>query len=188
MVKKWEEIGRKKISDHYIFELVNIQRVSPRTGNTHTFVQVDSPDWINIIPVTTEGEVVLIHQYRHGTSAVTIEIPGGMIDPHEDDPAEAAKRELLEETGFSAETVIKIGMVDANPAFMTNRTHLYLALGAKKIREPEFDGSEDIAVELVPVDSLRDMVISGKITHSLVVCAFYHFEYWRTQNPDGLML
>ena len=188
MVEQWQQLSRDSVSDHKIFELVEVQRVSPRTGQSHRFVQIDSPDWINIIPVTRDGMVVLIHQYRHGTSEITMEIPGGMVDAHEADPITSARRELLEETGYSAEKIIKIGMVDPNPAFLTNRCHLYLALGAEKVQEPAFDGSEDIAVELVPVESLNELVISRRITHSLVVCAFYHFDYWRTQNPDGLML
>ena len=187
-IQPWPETSREAAGDFKIFQFERVERVSPRTGNTHQFVQIKSPDWINILPITSDGQAVFIHQYRHGTDAVTMEIPGGMVDPHEADPIEAARREMLEETGFSAETILKIGVAEANPAFMTNRCHTYLALNAVKIEEPQFDGTEDIATELVPLDSLNKLVMSGKVQHSLVICAIFHFNRWRESEGNAQLL
>ncbi len=124
---------------------------------------------------------MLIHQYRHGTGEICIEIPGGIVDPGED-ALTAAMREFREETGYEAEEWRHIGHVDPNPAFLNNRTDTFLALNAKKVMEPQFDGSEDIAVEEVPISTIPSLITSGKITHAIVVAAFYHYEQFKKGN------
>jgi 8-oxo-dGTP pyrophosphatase MutT (NUDIX family) len=111
-----------------------------------------------------------------------MEIPAGMVDPGEQDPIEAARRELMEETGYAAETSVKIGTVEPNPAFLNNRCHTYLALGVTKVHEPQMEGSEDIVVEELPLSTLDTLVTSGRVTHSLTVCAFYHFNSYRARH------
>ncbi|MCP5097992.1 MAG: NUDIX hydrolase [Chloroflexi bacterium] len=128
---------------------------------------------MNVIPITPEGNVVFIHQFRHGTETVEMEIPGGLVDPGEP-PEETARRELLEETGYAADEIIHIGTVKPNPAFLDNTCYSYLALGARKVQEPEFDSAEDIVVEELPLDDVGGLIRNGRITHSLVVAAFYH--------------
>jgi 8-oxo-dGTP pyrophosphatase MutT (NUDIX family) len=118
----------------------------------------------------------MIHQYRHGTAEVTLEIPGGMVDDHEVDPAAAVRRVLLEETGYAAEEIIHIGTVHPNPAFLDNQCHTYLARNVRWQQPLELDGSEDIAVELVPLVDVPELIRNGRITHALVVAAFYHYE------------
>lgn len=182
MVKLWQETARRLVGNFKIFKLSEIDRRSPRTGLVRTYVTLETDDWCNIIPVTPEGNVVLIHQYRHGTAAVTIEVPGGIVDPHESDPAEAAKRELLEETGYSAEKIIKLGVVEANPAFLNNHCHLYLAINAKPTQAPELGIGEDIVFEEVPLATVKEYVKSGKIQHSLTISAFHYFSLWLEEN------
>ncbi|MCP4422359.1 MAG: NUDIX hydrolase, partial [Chloroflexi bacterium] len=157
MVKIWEKLNSEELADYIIFKLRRDTRRSPRTGVDHSFFVLQSPDWINVIPVTPEGKVVLIHQFRHGTAEVTLEIPGGMVDANENNPVEAAQRELLEETGYAADELIHIGTVDPNPAFLDNKCYTYLALGARWQQAPQFDGSEDIAVEEIPLDEIAGL-------------------------------
>ena len=88
------------------------------------------PDWVNVIPVTPQGKVVVIRQYRHGTGEISLEIPGGVVDAGESHE-ETARRELLEETGYTAGEIIPIGRVAANPAIQDNHMHTFLALGAR---------------------------------------------------------
>jgi 8-oxo-dGTP pyrophosphatase MutT (NUDIX family) len=126
---------------------------------------------VNIIPVTPEGEVVMIRQYRHGTREVTLEIPGGMVDPGET-PAEAAERELLEETGYRVDEVVAIGATSPNPAIFGNRVYSYLGHGARRVAEISNDGTEETLVELVSEAQLPEVLRTGGVDHALVLAAF----------------
>ncbi len=183
MVQKWEKQHSKELGDYYIFKLRQDTAVSPRTGNTHTFYALEAGDWVNVIPVTPEGKVVLIRQYRHGREEICVEIPGGMVDDGES-PATAAQRELLEETGYAPEQIIYLGSVTPNPAFLNNQCHTYLAWHARPVQKPTFDGAEDIALEEVDLANLPTLVQEGYITHALVIAAFYHFDQFRGRYPD----
>jgi 8-oxo-dGTP pyrophosphatase MutT (NUDIX family) len=184
MIEPWPIIDRQSLSDYRIFSLRKDTRRSPRTGETHDFFVVESADWINVVPVTPDGHVVLIRQYRHGTEEVTLEIPGGMVDLSDRSPAESARRELLEETGYAASELILIGSVAPNPAFLNNHCYTYLALDAKQVAQPQFDGTEDIEFELVQASQLPELVTTKQITHSLVIAAFYFYEQYRQNQTE----
>lgn len=186
MVENWEKLNTEPLADYRIFNMRQDTRRSPRTGNEHGFYVLEAPDWINVIPVTSEGNVIFIHQFRHGTERITLEVPGGMVDEADDDPGTAARRELLEETGYAAEEIIHIGSVEPNPAFLNNQCHSYLALNARWLQTPEFDGAEDIVVEEIPLTAVSQLITSGKISHALVICAFYHLEHLQKQQPELL--
>jgi 8-oxo-dGTP pyrophosphatase MutT (NUDIX family) len=176
MVEKWNETESKLVGDFRIFQARQVWRQSPRTGNVHTFYVLESQDWMNVVPLTPEGKVVMIHQYRHGTGEVTLEIPGGLVDNEDGDPAMTATRELREETGYEAREIIPIGRVCPNPAFLNNTCYSFLARDARLVTSPELEGAEDIAVEEIPLACIREFVRSGRITHSLTIAAFYHLE------------
>ncbi|MCA9968560.1 MAG: NUDIX hydrolase [Anaerolineales bacterium] len=182
MVKPWETRERQEIGNFKIFTLRQDLCRAPRTGQDHLFYVLAAPDWINVIALTPAGQVVLIHQYRHGTEEVTLEIPGGMVDPEDGDPAEAARRELLEETGYAAAELRHIGSVTPNPAFLDNRCHTYLALDARPVQAPQFDGREEIAVELVELAAVPGLIADGRISHALVIAGFYHLENYRRHS------
>lgn len=182
MVEDWPRLESERLGDYRIFSLRRDLRRSPRTGREHGFYVLEADDWVNVIPVTPAGNVVLIHQFRHGRSQVCLEIPGGIVDPGED-PAASAERELLEETGYTAVSFHPIGRVTPNPAFLDNLCHTYLALGAQQIETPAFEGAEDIATELAPLARIPEMIGNGRITHALVIAAFYHLETYRRRHP-----
>ena len=143
----------------------------PRDGRAHDFYVIEAPDWINVIPLTAGGEVVLIEQYRHGTQEISLEIPGGMVDEGEE-PSDAAARELLEETGYAASEIIFLGRTRPNPAIQNNWIHTYLARGVEYRCEPACEGTERTVVRLVPLEHIPALIAEGKIDHSLVVVGF----------------
>ena len=100
MIKSWQKTGSEYLGDFRIFRIRADSSRSPRTGIVHRFFVLESPDWVNVIPLTSEGKVVMIRQFRHGTEDVTLEVPGGMVDREDGDSSVSAARELREETGY----------------------------------------------------------------------------------------
>ncbi|MBI2486720.1 MAG: NUDIX hydrolase [Deltaproteobacteria bacterium] len=174
MIKKWDLIKSEKLNTCRVFSTRRDISLSPVTGKDHDFYVIEAPDWINVVAITPDEQIVLIKQYRHGTQSVTLEIPGGMVDPGES-PLEAAKRELLEETGYTSNEWIFIGKVHPNPAIQNNTCHMFLAKDVKKVQEPNFEGTEDIVSFLTPAKEIPNLVAEGNITHSLVIGAFYRY-------------
>lgn len=181
-VKHWEILSSRLEKDYRIFGLRIDRAVSPRTGRAHDFFVLESRSWVNVIPVTADRQVVLVRQYRHGTRDLALEIPGGIVDPG-DRPEEAARRELLEETGFAAREIVPLGFVHPNPAFLDNRCFSFLAEGVERVALQDQDEKEDIEVLLKPLDDIPAMIRSGEISHSLVISAFYR--YYMEHLPSG---
>lgn len=180
-IKPWQRLGSETVYTCRIFSLREDRKQSPRDGRAHDFFVLDSTDWVNIVPVTPDDQVVLIHQYRHGVDDITLEIPGGLIDPHDPSPLHAARREMQEETGYDSDDVIPLGSIHPNPAIQGNRCYTFLARNVEKRFEPQFDTTEETEVMLVPVAQLPELVREGRITHALVVTAFYWYDLLRRQ-------
>lgn len=183
MIKPWKILTSKVDADYKVFKVRADQAVSPRTKSIGEFYTLQSNDWVNVLPFTDEREVVMIRQYRHGSRKVTLEIPGGLVD--EDDPREAAKRELLEETGFAGTSVNLLGSTNPNPALFDNTCYTYLVEHVRKVREVSLDMHEDIEVELVPLASIPPLLRDGTINHALVIVAF-HFFFQKNGYPEKL--
>jgi 8-oxo-dGTP pyrophosphatase MutT (NUDIX family) len=141
------------------------------------FYVIENPDWTNVIALTRRQEVILIEQFRHGSEEVILEIPGGMIDGDES-PEAAARRELLEETGYSAEEFVFLGKSRPNPAIQNNWIYHFAAVNAEKTAEVEFDEHESVFTKLCPVMRIPDLIQTGEITHSLVLAAFQYFSFY----------
>lgn len=174
MIEPWTKTGSEYLGDFRIFRIRADSSRSPRTGNVHRFFVLESPDWVNVIPLTPAGTVIMIRQFRHGTEDVTLEVPGGMVDADDGDPAVSAARELREETGYEAEAITHLGSVAPNPAFLNNRCHSYLARNVRRVTEPQLDGAEDIAFEEIPLADIPALIRDGAITHSLTITSFYY--------------
>jgi len=173
-LKPWKRITSERDRSYSIFDIRIDHALSPRTGEAHDFYVLESPDWVNVIPVTPAGEVVLIRQYRHGLGDMTLEIPGGIIEPG-DTPQAAARRELCEETGYKDSETELIGFVLPNPAFLNNRCYTCVARDVFPAGAQSQDEKEDIEVVLRPLEDIPRMIRSGEITHALVLAAFYRF-------------
>ncbi len=183
-IKPWQRLDSETVYSCRIFSLQKNRSRSPRTGKTHDFFVLDSREWVNIIPVTPNEEVVLIRQYRHGTDDITLEIPGGMVDQEDVSPLHAARREMQEETGYDSDDIIPLGAIHPNPAIQANLCHSFLARNVEKISEPHFDTTEETEVILVPVGELPELVRQERITHALVVVAFYWYDLLKRSKPS----
>lgn len=174
-MRDWKTLGTEPVADYRIFKIRRDRCVSPRTGGEHDFVVLETTDWVNVIATTPDKQVVLIEQYRFGMGKVTLEIPGGMIDPGED-PVASAVRELREETGYVARRFTLLGVVEPNPAIQNNRCYTVLAEDAEPAGDQELDEKEDIGLVLRPLADVPQLLRSGAITHALVWAAFLHLD------------
>ena len=179
MIKPWKKISSKLIGDFRIFKLRSDTAVNPRTGKEHDFFVLDSVNWVNVIAVTPDQQLVMVEQYRHGSGTVELEIPGGMMDPHETDPVATAVRELREETGYAGENARLLGKIHSNPAILSNTTYTVLIENCRLQHDVEFDSGEDLITRLVPVAKIPKLVADERIGHSLVVVALHHFDLWQ---------
>jgi ADP-ribose pyrophosphatase len=136
----------------------------------HDVFVFEAPDWCNVLAETSNGELVLVWQYRFGSDALSLEVPGGVVDPGEA-PAFAARRELLEETGYEADAFELVSVVEPNPALQGNRCFTYLARGVRATGQTAFDELEDLETVLVPRAKIASLLDDGVITHALVVVA-----------------
>lgn len=175
-ITTWKRKDSKQIADCRVFKVR--ENLSQSTdGKEARFFVIESPEWVNIIPVTADGDIVMIEQYRHGIEEITLEIPGGLVDDGEDAGA-AAERELIEETGYVPRAVVLIGKSRPNPAIQDNWVYHYLAIDCELKNEVKFDDHESIQTRLVPARYLSKLFQQGKITHSLVIAAFYWFSLY----------
>ena len=149
-------------ADHYRFE---------PTGAEAPFLLCDSADWVLVIPITPQEDVVLVRQYRHGIREVVLEIPGGLIDPGET-PLETARRELREETGYTATEIRFVGKMMPNPAINNAYVHVFVAEGCQLTDETEHDPFEKIEALLRPLREVPQLITSGELCHGLVIAAF----------------
>tara|TARA_B100001250_G_scaffold261380_1_gene225164 strand:+ start:1891 stop:2436 length:546 start_codon:yes stop_codon:yes gene_type:complete len=172
---KWETISEESAGNFRIFTMRELVAKSPRTGKNHRFVLLDGSDWINVIAITADEKIVMVRQYRFGTSNFELEIPGGIIEDGEE-PIEAGIRELREETGYIGSDPKYLGYVDPNPAFQTNKCHTILIQNCKKVDEQDLDPGEDIEVEVTNQKVIQKYIDEGTIRHSLVLSAFRLYE------------
>ena len=177
----WRRERSEQVADCRVFKVRRDLSADPRGGRVHDFYVIEAPDWINVIPLTESGEVVFIELYRHGSREISLEIPGGMVDPGEE-PRQTAARELLEETGYEAREVAPLGRTRPNPAIQDNWIHTFLARDCVYRQEPLNDGTERTRVRLVALESVPALIAGGEISHSLVVAAFH----WLDLRGRGL--
>lgn len=178
MIKPWQKISSQPAGNFRIFTIRSDHKVSPRTGETHDFFVIDSVNWVNVIATTPDRQLVMIEQYRHGSDTVELEIPGGMLDAKDASPEAGGIRELREETGYEGVQPTIVGKIFPNPAIMSNTCYTLWVRDCQLKHPCEWDHGEDLITRLVPIADIPKLVATGKIRHSLVVVALYHFELW----------
>jgi 8-oxo-dGTP pyrophosphatase MutT (NUDIX family) len=181
VIQPWEKISSEPLGDYRIFTLRSDRKISPRTRQAHDFVVIDCVNWVNVIAVTPDRQLVLVEQYRHGSNTVELEIPGGMMDLTDPSPEATAIRELREETGYEGQQARLLGRVLPNPAIMSNTCFTVMLEDCRCLHPVAFDHGEDLLTRLVPIADIPRLISTGVIQHSLVVVALYHFDLWQRQ-------
>lgn len=180
MVEPWRTLEREQVATvEPLFELHRVTRKPPE-GRQGQFYVAEAPDWINVVVIDERGQFVLVRQYRHGSDRISLEVPAGAMESPDSSPLETAKREVREETGYTAPDWEKIGSVEPNPAFLSNVAHIFLAIGARKTAQTSPDEFEALETVKLSEESFLEQIDANQITHSLTVTAA-HF-YLRRKN------
>jgi 8-oxo-dGTP pyrophosphatase MutT (NUDIX family) len=173
-IKPW-----KILESHFIHQNVRIDKCELPNGMTIDGFVLEYGDWATVIALTKQHEVVLVRQYRHGAQKVILELPGGALDARDENPLQAARRELLEETGYASDNFIQIGCVSPNPANQTNLIYSFLALEAEKVSCQALDDTEDMEVVLKPLEEVITMAKNSELFQSMQVSTvFFALAYW----------
>jgi 8-oxo-dGTP pyrophosphatase MutT (NUDIX family) len=134
---------------------------------------LEYPNWVNAVALTEDNEIIMVRQYRHAGDIISLEIPGGVIDGDEK-PEDAVRRELLEETGYSFQTITLLATLYPNPATANNVTYTYLLTGGIKTQEQHLDEHEILNVEKYSIAAVKLLLLENKIDQSLHASALFY--------------
>jgi ADP-ribose pyrophosphatase len=182
--QRWRRLRDEPLATTRIFELVRAIYHHPQREQPQDFFVINAPDWVNVVALTTDAQLVLVRQFRYGINEFSLEIPGGVIDAGED-PVGAAVRELREESGYVGSSARLLGTVHPNPAIQNNRCHLVLVEGARRTADLEWDPDEELEILTLPVEEVFALARSGGITHGLVLNALLLFAPHWAARRDG---
>lgn len=176
---RWQKLGESTQTTTPVFDVLRVRFRHPGRETEKDFVVVQPPDWVNVVAVTPDDQLVLVRQFRFGIDEFSLEIPGGVMEPGED-PVTAGLRELREETGYTGPSARLLGSVHPNPAIQSNRCHFVLVERVVRAHTLEWDVDEEIQISTQPVEEVFTAARNGGITHSLVLAALLIFEAeWR---------
>jgi ADP-ribose pyrophosphatase len=170
----WELVESYDDRNYNLFSVAVNRNRSPRTGKIHEFQVLKSPDWVAVVAITPQNELIMVRQYRHGTEELSLEPPGGLVKEGQD-PEQSGREELEEETGYQAPILEPLGWMHPMPALFTNRFYVFMARNAAPSGRKKPDETEEIETVLVPLDQVRDYIRTGKITASVMIAALHLF-------------
>jgi ADP-ribose pyrophosphatase len=167
---RWEKMGSEAGPQLPLFRVrIDVMR-HPQSAEPFERLVLESVDWVNVVAVTRDGKSVMVEQYRFGIGDLTTEPVAGLVDPGEDSLV-AARRELLEETGYAGDKWRYLGAVQPNPAFHNNLCHHWLAEDVVAVQSPAPDAGEAIRVRLMTLEEIREAVRAGSLRHTLALSA-----------------
>lgn len=174
MDMKWKVLSSEYLFNDKWFKVRREKCETPEGKIVDPYYVYDFSTWVGALPVTEDGKIILIKQYRHALGEVCIEIPGGCVDSTDENLEAAAARELLEETGYRFSSFEYLGRISPNPSTNSNLLHMFLAKGGIKAGEQRLDENEEIELMLVTMDELKKLLLERKIVQSMhVSCIMY---------------
>jgi 8-oxo-dGTP pyrophosphatase MutT (NUDIX family) len=174
---KWKVLSSEYLFHDLWFKVRKERCETPAGKIIDPYYVYDFPNWVTAVALTEDGKIIMEQQYRHALGEICMEIPGGCVDDTDASFEDAAKRELLEETGYEFSSYEYLGRISANPSTNSNIMHMYLAKGGRKITEQHLDPGEDIKVSLHTIDEVREMIRKNEIIQSMhVTCIMYAFQ------------
>jgi 8-oxo-dGTP pyrophosphatase MutT (NUDIX family) len=177
----------KILNSKYLYKsngmAVRVDQCEIPNGNIFEPYVIETGNWVNVIAITKNREVVLVKQYRHGVGKEMLEIPAGIMDDDDESPFQTAQRELLEETGYTGKKFIEVGKAYPNPATHNNLTYSFLALDVEKVGQQNLDETEEIEISLVPFDELVSMAKNGGLPQALHISALFFALVYLERNP-----
>lgn len=169
-LEKWTTLESEELFKTPFFRLRRENCELPDKRIMSRYYILDFPDWVHIVPITSDNRLLLLKQYRHAAGNVFYEIPGGTTEPGQsEDPMDAAIRELLEETGYRSDQWISLGSYYPNPALQSNCIHVYLAKNCVRVSEQNLDPFERIEVVTMEWNEAYSMVLSQNLKHGLIL-------------------
>ena len=172
--RRWRKLRTEPHATTRIFDVVRATYQHPDREQPRDFFVINAPDWVNVVALTPDHQLVLVRQFRYGIDDFSLEVPGGVIEAGED-PVAAGQRELREETGYVGTSARLLGTVHPNPAMQSNRCHLVLVEQARRAADLEWDPDEELEIITRPLDEVYALAASGGITHALVLNALLLF-------------
>ena len=170
MEEKWRVASSKSLLKDRWIDLRVDSCVTASGAQIEPYYVLAYPDWVNVIALTNEDNLVLVRQYRHAVGDYNLEVPGGTVYASDPNVELSARRELEEETGYVADHWQPVSVLYANPSLQTNRVHVFLAREARCIKPQSLDaGEEGLTVKLVPIQEVLDRLNSGLLGMSMHV-------------------
>ncbi len=174
---KWKILSSEYLFNDLWFKVRKDRCEAPDGRIIDPYYVYEFPEWVTAVPVTEDGRIVMVRQYRHAIGEVCIEIPGGCVDDSDQDHESAIRRELLEETGYQFNNVEYLGKISANPSTNNNLMHMFLATGGKLIAKQALDANEEITVELFTIAEVKELLRQNRILQAMhVTCIMYALE------------
>lgn len=176
-----EEDKRVKVwASEYLFKRpwLTVRRESiqlPNGNDVPEYYVLEYPTWVNTIAITQHGEFVFVRQYRHGLGETHFELCAGVCDPEDASPEDAARRELMEETGYGGGQWQELMVISANPATHTNLTHCFVATNVERLSAPHLETTEDLSVHLFSGDQVRELLQCDGIKQALHVAPLWRY-------------
>ncbi|MDG2170213.1 MAG: NUDIX hydrolase [Opitutales bacterium] len=170
----WEKKESELVADCRIFKVFKSRFRHPVRQTEGDFFAIDAADWITVVAITENQELVAVRQFRFGIEDLSLEVPAGLMEAGED-PLATGLRELREETGYEGENAELLGWVYPNPAIQTNRCFVIAVNNARKIASTEWDEHEEIQTQLIPLGEMSQRIQNGEFRHSLSVCAWSYY-------------
>jgi len=182
----WRRRDDRSLLKTRVFEVRGSEFVHPDRPQAKEFFVIDPPEWAVVAPVTADGRLVMVRQFRFGSEQLSLELPGGVVEPGED-PLQTAARELAEETGFTGGQAERLGLVHPNPAIQSNQAHLIVISDVVATQATFWDVDEEIETLLLPIDEVLKKARTGEITHALMLNMLFFLEpWWRSRSGGNL--